>query len=328
MQAINAAALMAAMNDFDHRALDGRLLEVLAAVCEERSITRAAQRLDVTQSAVSHMLEKLRAIVGDPLFVKCGRGIVPTARAEALAERARALLQELRAFAAPERFDPARVHLTLTIAANDLQRDLLLPPLLARLRARAPGLALRVIASDVPTPELLRDPDCHLAVSPRPPTGDDIVQKRLFEDRYRVFYDAEARAAPRDAQEYLAAEHVTVMYPDRRALAIDRQLAERGVHRRFVAYVPGFAAIPPFLRATARLATLPAVLRAETMRGFACCEVPFECPPLPMYLIWHRRHQHDPLHRWVREELQALVAPALARADAAATTAASNLRGG
>lgn len=319
---------MARMSDFDFRDLDGRLLQALVAIIEEGSITRAARRLDLTQSAVSHLLDKLRAICGDPLFVKCGRGIAPTARAEALARRARALLEDLRAFATRQDFEPARWQDTITIAANELQRDLLLPPLLARLRARAPAVTLRVISSGVPSAELLRDPQCHLVISPRPPQAGDVLQKRLFEDQYRVFYDAAARDAPRDAQEYLAAEHVTVRYDSGGALALDDALLAQGVRRRFVVWVPGFAGVPPFLRATARLATLPGLLRAELLRDFASCEVPLHCPTLPMYMLWHVRYQHDPMHRWLREELQALVAPALARVQAAAATAARSSRAG
>ena len=95
------------LNPVDYSDLDGKLLQLLVAVVEEGSITRAAHRLGVTQSAVSHLLGKLRAIVDDPLVVKSGRGIVATARAEMLAVQARALLDEMRRFATADRFDPA-----------------------------------------------------------------------------------------------------------------------------------------------------------------------------------------------------------------------------
>jgi DNA-binding transcriptional LysR family regulator len=302
------------MSNFDHSDLDGHLLQLLLAVIEEGSITRAAQRLGVTQSAVSHLLDKLRAIVGDPLFVKSGRGIVPTAHAQALAGRARVLLDEMRAFAAAGSFDPGALSATITIAANDLQRDLLLPRFLARLRSQAPGLALRVIPSGAPGPELLREEHCQLIVTPRPPEASDILQKRLFEDRYRVFFDGESRAAPQGMDDYLAAEHVTVLYHPRRRLDIDEALAARGIERRLAVQVPAFSGIGPFLRGTTRLATLPGQLGHNLLRGFASAEPPLACPTMPMYLVWHLRHQHDPLHRWLRDELLAVVAPALADA--------------
>ena len=109
---------MGDMSRFDHSDLDGKLLQLLLAVIEEQSITRAAQRLGVTQSAVSHLLDKLRAIVGDPLFVRSGRGIVATVRAQALAVQARLLLDDLRRFTTAAAFDPATVSATASDAGS------------------------------------------------------------------------------------------------------------------------------------------------------------------------------------------------------------------
>ena len=289
------------MSNFDWSDLDARLLQLLVAVIEAGSITGAAQSLGVTQSAVSHQLDKLRAITGDALFVKSGRGIVATARAAGLA--ARELLRQPQGFAQSGAFDPARWKGTVTIAANDFQREVLLPTLAQRLREQAPGLALRIIPSDVPSLEMLRDGVCDLAISPRPPEGSDIVQKRLFEDRYMVYFDASVRTAPTTLQDYLAADHITVVYEPRRTLHLDRTLEARGLHRRFAVMVPGFGALPAFLRGSPLLATAPSLLAERFMAGFGSCEVPVPCPPLPMYLIWHRRHQDDAAHRWLRELL-------------------------
>lgn len=291
------------MSNFDWSDLDARLLQLLVAVVEAGSITGAAQALGVTQSAVSHQLDKLRAITGDALFVKSGRGIVATARAAGLAVQARELLRQLQGFAQSGAFDPARWKGTVTIAANDFQREVLLPTLAQRLREQAPGLALRIIPSDVPSLEMLRDGVCDLAISPRPPEGSDIVQKRLFEDRYMVYFDASVRTAPTTLQDYLAADHITVVYEPRRTLHLDRTLEARGLHRRFAVMVPGFGALPAFLRGSPLLATAPSLLAGRFMAGFGSCEVPVPCPPLPMYLIWHRRHQDDAAHRWLRELL-------------------------
>jgi DNA-binding transcriptional LysR family regulator len=311
---INARGQIPFMSQFDHLDIDGHLLQLLLAVIEEGSITRAAQRLDVTQSAVSHLLDKLRAIVGDPLFVKSGRGIVPTAQAQVLAARARALLDGLRDFSTAGRFDPATVTATGTVAANDMQRDLLLPAMLRFVRARAPGVTLRVIASDVPNPEMLREDHCQMVISPRPPEGSDILQKRLFEDGYCVFYDPAQRSAPATEEDYLAAEHVTVLYEPRRRLDVDEALIARGIKRRFAVEVPGFAGVGAFLAGSPFVATLPALLRAHLLRGFGVAAVPVPCPPLPMYLVWHLRHHDDPLHRWLRQQLEIVVAPSLAAA--------------
>lgn len=299
------------MNKFDWSDLDARLLRLLVAVVEAGSITGAAHSLGVTQSAVSHQLDKLRAITGDPLFVKSGRGIVATAHAETLAVQARELLRQLQNFAHAGAFEPARWRTTFTIAANDFQRDALLPMLAQRLRESAPGVSLRIIPSGVPSLEMLRDGGCELAISPRPPDGTDIMQKRLFEDRYRVFFDPAMRTAPRNKAEYLAADHITVLYEPRRQLDVDRQLAHQGLARRFTVTVPGFSGLPAFLLNSPLLATAPSLLAHSLLRGFGSAEVPIKpSPTLPMYLIWHARTQQDAAHRWMRQQIEAVV-PAL-----------------
>lgn len=291
------------MNQFNYADLDGHLLQLLVAVVEVGSITGAAQRLGVTQSAVSHLLDKLRVITGDALFVKSGRGIVATAHAEQLAVKARELLAAMEGFALVGPFDPARWRTTFTIAANDFQRDVLLPPLMAQLRQQAPGVVLRVIASNIPSLEMLRQEHCQLVISPRPPEGSDVMQKRLFEDSYRVFFDPSQREAPHTLADYLAAEHITVVYEPKRALDLDQWLAARGVKRQFKVMVPGMAALPAFVRGSQLLATAPSLLEQQLFKDLACAPVPLACPKLPMYMIWHRRYHDDSAHQWLREGL-------------------------
>ena len=295
------------MNKIDWLSLDARLLQLLVTVQEAGSVTGAAQRLGLTQSAVSHGLDRLRAIVGDPLFVKSGRGIVATAQAGLLAQRARHRLDELEAFSVAAGFEPARLNTCFTIAAHDLQRDLLLPPLLRRLREQAPGVTLRVIKSGAPGPALLRDEVCQLIITPRPPEGSDILQKRLFEDRYAVFYDPGQRAAPTSREAYLGADHVTVLYEPRRTLDIDQWMLAQGLERHFVASVPGMAALGSMLRGSDWLATAPSLLARHSLRGLAMAPVPLVTPPMPMYQVWHLRHHSDPVHQWLRSVLEQVV---------------------
>jgi DNA-binding transcriptional LysR family regulator len=107
-------------------------------------------------------------------------------------------------------------------------------------------------------------------------------------------------------EDYLAAEHVTVAYEPLRRLEIDQLLAAANIERRFVAYVPGFAGIPAFLRGSDYLATVPSLLRGDLLRDLASCDVPVPCPTMPMYLIWHLRYRHDPLQCWVREQVESI----------------------
>jgi DNA-binding transcriptional LysR family regulator len=294
------------MKNSDFLNLDGHLLRFLIHLTEEESLTKAAENLGVTQSAASHMLTRLRAIVGDPVVVKSGRGVVPTVHGRELADKARSLLDELRTFAFAVDVHPGQQSGQLTIAADDLQRDLLLPALLKRLKQQAPALTLRVIPSGIPTLDMFRTNQCLLAISPRPPVGTEIMQKRLFTDRYLVFFDASQRAAPASLDEYSAAEHVTVSYTSTQHLEIDRHLEDLGIARRFGVEVSSFAGIPAFIHGSDRLATLPSLLRDDLLKDLQYCELPLPSPPLPIYMIWHARYQHDPAHIWLRQQLDAV----------------------
>ncbi len=308
------------MSNFDHYDLDGRALRLFLAVLGTGSVTAAADELGVTQSAVSHALQKLRAIVRDPLFVKSGRGIVATAHAQALASRARDLLANMRDFSRGARFDPATAEIDLVVAANDLQRDLLLPGFALALEQEVKRLTLRVIPSDAPTADILREGLCDLLVTPFPPDGADILQRSLFRDEYVCFYDPARRAAPRSRADYLAARHVTVVYPDRTRLVFDTAMEKAGMSRDFAVAVASFSGVAAFLRGTDRLATLPRLLGPGLMRDFATAPVPGrpKGAELAMSLVWRRRDALDPAMTFVRN-LMVRHAAAAVRAARAAT---------
>lgn len=284
--------------------IDGRMLRTFLAVLETGSVTAAAERLGLTQSAVSHALERLRELLGDPLFVKSGRGIAATGRAEALAAPARQLLEDLERLGRRPQFAPQDTELSLTVAANDFQRDLLLPALQRRLTGRLKSLRLVVIPSRAPTAEMLREGHCDLMITPRPPEGSDILQKRLLTDRYVCFFDARERGAPATLEDYLAARHVTVAYEDGRRLEFDELLESRGLSRAIGVAVPNFGGIAPFLRGTDMLSSLPSLLRLGPLAGFGYAPVPLSTPEVSMYAVWHRRHHDDAAHVWVRAQLR------------------------
>ncbi|MCQ4159635.1 LysR family transcriptional regulator [Roseomonas sp. GC11] len=296
------------MNQIDALALDGHALRLFLAVLEEGSVTGAAARLGLSQSAASHGLIRLRALLGDPLFVKSGRGIVATPQARALAGPAQALLDGLQALTRPQHFAPETARLSITIAANDFQRDLLLPRFYARVAAAVAALTLKVVPSGAPSAALLRERGCDLIITPIPPSGTDILRRRLLLDRYACFYDPARRAAPRDAAEYLAARHITVVHPEGEALEFDKRLEAEGLARDIALRVPSFTGVAAFLRGGAMLATLPGLLRHAALSGFASVPVPLRLggepvDELPLYLAWHRRDQRDPRHAWLRAQM-------------------------
>ena len=309
IQKINDDVIINSMNENHQLSLDGNLIRIFLTVLEEGSVTAAAGRLELTQSAVSHALKRLNGLVGTPLFVKRGRGIMATAHAMALEPKARDLLQGLKSFAAKETFDPRTARWSLTIAANDLQRDLILPVFWRSLEAVAADVKLRVIPSEVPSVELLRAERCDLVLTPHPPQGGEAMQRQLFKDQYVCYYDASCRRAPKTMQEYLAADHATVVHPNGVPLQFDRMLGRLGLQRRIVVEAPSFAGVSAFLRGTKLLASMPRLLNSHVMRGFQMAPLPLKgdgarrAQVLSMYLVWHRRAHLDPAHQWLRQRL-------------------------
>ncbi|MEA1672141.1 LysR family transcriptional regulator [Nitrospirillum sp. BR 11163] len=300
------------LGGFDHLGVDGHLLRLFVTVYEEGSVSAAARRLDMAQSAVSHALNRLRRLVGDPLFVKSGRRIVATQHAERLVPQARLLMDGLKALTAGHGFDPTQGRLSWTVAANDFQRDLLLPRFYARVAGQLADFRLQVVPAGRPTNEMLREARCDLLISPTPPEGLDIIQKRLFDDRYVCVFDGARRAAPASAAAFLAGRHLTVVHPSADPLNFDKALEGLGIHRDVVVSVANFSGLAPFLRGTDLLACIPGRLHALELADFQTAPLPLDllaaAPPgtdvLRMYMAWHLRGQHDPAQAWLRGQLE------------------------
>lgn len=291
------------MKKTDFSDLDGRGLQLFLAVYEEGAVTRAAMRLSVTQSAVSHGLERLREILGDPLFVRSGRGIAPTPRAEALVEPARRLLASMKAMAEMEEFDPAEARGSFTISTNDNERETLLPPVFQQINRIAPGLVLNVVPNRLDLHETLRSGAVDLGITPLVPDGTDFVQQALYEDRMAVFYDASARAAPSDRESFLASRHALVSFAAHMTHPVDEALAAGGLSRQIVLKVPSIAAIGALLRGSDVVVTLPRRIGGSLLSGLAVCDCPVPVAPLSFRQVWHRRNHTAGLHRWIRRLL-------------------------
>lgn len=296
------------MNSIDTFNLDIRSLSTFIAVLDEGSVSRAAVRLGVSQSAVSHTLDRLRQALGDPLFVKSGRGIVSTRYAVQAAPHIRQILDDLHSLSSGPPFTPASAEFTFTIAANDYQRDLLLPGLLSVLRRDAPGIRLQVIPSGIPTAEMLRKDMCDLIISPHAPEATDIMQRGLMADRMVVFYDPGHRQAPDSLADYLKADHIGILFGVGEKTAFEDSLSARGLTRKTVVTVSNFSGLSGFLLGTDLLATAPERMSEHLLRDFATAPLPFDYKPFTMLMLWHKRNQNDPAHRWIRNHVNGVAA--------------------
>jgi len=295
------------MKDIDFLTLDGRTLRTFLTVLNESSISKAAERLEVTQSAVSHTLDKLRITLGDPLFVRSGRKIAPTERAIALREPVQKILDELKGLTDQRLFDPTIGQLDYVIAANDYQRDLIFPNLLEALGNENVEIYTRFIPSGLPAANMLRQDCCQFLITPYPPEGPDIYQVRLFEDKIVCFYDKNMRKPPETLQEFLESELIDVRFEDNQSALNSLSDSTGKKFQKPKVSVPNFNAVYLFLKNSKMLSVELSLMSKLGYQGLQYADLPFNSRHITMYLVWHRRNHTDPVHRWFRERIQKFI---------------------
>lgn len=292
------------MKEIDFHQLDGQILRTFLVILEESSVSRAAERLEVTQSAVSHTLAKLRTIFGDPLFVRSGQGLTPTETALSLRVPARDVLNRLKSLTDQRQFDPKSEAMHFVIAANDMQRDLVFPEIVRDTGRERIRLSLEQIPSGVPSVALLRDARCDLILTPLPPDAPDLIQQKLFSGMMMCFFDRDQTEPPGSVQAYLDADHVTVHFALGGAsdeVLIAPQLPHIPKPKITVS---NFAGIPSFIRGTKMLSTQLEYMRLSTLRELAVSPLPFDTEPVGIFMVWHERSNNDPAHKWLRERVR------------------------
>ncbi|MDE1179401.1 LysR family transcriptional regulator [Paraburkholderia sp.] len=284
--------------------IDLNLLKALDALLDERNVTRAAQRLSLTQPAVSAMLTRLRDSFGDPLFVRTQRGIVPTARALELEGPLKQILADVESMLQPPSFDPAVADMTLTIAATDYALQAVVVPFLSALRRHAPGLRTVVLpVQHERLYEQMQRGDIDLALITPETTPPDLHARRLFDERYVcVMRDGhpDARKKTLSLDRFCALDHALVSYNGGSLTGVtDDALTRIGRARRVTVSVTSFLVLPEILGSSDLIAVVPSRL-ATHASGLAVFEPPVEIPGFTKTVAWHERTHHAPGHRWAR----------------------------
>lgn len=290
------------------RRLDLNLVYVAEALYRHLNVSRAAEQLGVTQSAVSHALGKLRAHFGDPLFARVSRGVQPTETAQALRGAIEELAEQGRELARrPRAFEPARIQGRFTIGTTDYVEVLLVPRLLARLQREAPGLQLSVrpTGSGLPKTQLESgafDVACAGFYRQLP---EGFFQQKLFSDSFAVACRKGHPLArvPLTKERFLAADHALI--------TLEGDFKTTG-GRRLVYGSYSFTGMAWTLARTDLLLTAPRLLLEAYRERFPIriLDNPLPRPELEIRMIWHALTHHDPAKRWLRallkEELSAL----------------------
>ncbi len=287
-------------------AFDLNLLLAFDALWTERHVTRAARRIGLTQSAMSHALARLRAQLDDPLFQATPRGLAPTARAHVLAPAiGEALAMVRRAVEVDERFSPATLERTFTIGTTDYGEMVLLPRLFARLQREAPRVRLVVRPALGADERELLSGEHDLALGVAMPDGTGVRGEVLFHEGFVCLLRAGHPAArrPLTLQRFVELPHVLVSPQGRGDSAVDVALRERKLTRRLVLRVPHFLSAPLVIAESDAIITLPArVARAvAAQHRLAVRKPPLPLPGFSFSQFWHARNDEDAGHRWLRE---------------------------
>ncbi|MEX0305007.1 MAG: LysR family transcriptional regulator [Leisingera sp.] len=310
---IHSCSLIFSMKKYNFLDLDGHILRTFLAILENSSVSIAAEKLGVTQPAVSHTLSRLRKVLGDPLFVRSGQGLMPTETALALKEPVQKALDRLKALTDQRVFDPKAEDMKFVVAANDMQRDLVFPQLIREAWDEGIAVDFEFMPSGQPTVTMMRESRCQVALTPLPPDGPDIFQKPLFSGEMMCFYDADVRPPPKTWEEYCAADHLTVRFSGGGTsikVLTDVEAAQIRPHR---VAVPNFNAIPPFIKGTRLIATEMSLMQLHTLSSLSAAPLPFEGNIVTIYMVWHERSTNDPAHIWLRNRISEIAAQIPAR---------------
>lgn len=302
----------------DASGLDLSHLVALEALLTERHVTRAARRLGVAQSSLSHTLARLRASLGDPLLVRSGGSLVLTPRAEALAGPLASALAELRGLlrhAGP--FEPARCTRTFSLVCPDLLGTAL-PALLSLLEREAPSASLSVVAPSGDLGPALGHGGHDLALGAALEGGAGLVQRPLGVVHWCVLARRK-HPALRDGKltkaGFLRYPHVVVRTGNTSKNRVADLIAAAGLERTVRVTVPGFLVAPLLVAGTDHFFTAPREL-AEPLAhklGLVVLTPPIPMPALPVAAFWHERLAADPAHMWFRGRVIEVFGSTLAR---------------
>ncbi len=284
--------------------LDLNLLVTLDVLLDEGSVVGAAKRLNLSASAMSRSLARLREATGDPLLVRAGRGLVPTPRASDLRGRVRKVVVDAEAVLRPAlKLELRSLARTFVIRSTEGFAETFGPDLVARVAAEAPSVRLSFLAKVDKDSTPLRDGsvDLETGVIGRM-MGPEIRAVGLFRDRFvgvvrRGHRLSKGRITP---ERYAAARHVVVERRGLRATMVDEVLERMGLARNAVATVGGFGPAVALARGSDMVATVPEKHTAGLCDGMHRFKLPVPVEEFTISLFWHPRLDADPAHRWLR----------------------------
>ncbi len=303
------------MNEVHLGGFDLNLLVALDALLVEGSVTKAAARIGVTQSAASHALSRLRKLTGDELLVRTRDGMVPTIRAEAMRAPLRRALDELTGtLSSPRAFDPKTARVRVFIGTSDYTELVLLPGIMARLVREAPGVELRVLAVGHDPASELATGKLDFVIMPAQGAGDSqgVRARQLFSDRFVCIARRDhplAKKKTLSMSAFARAAHALVSPWGMEGGYVDDALARLGLQRKVSIAVPHFLVAPHIVASSDLLLTMAERVAEVVVEplGLAVLFPPreLELAGFTSSLFWHERTHEEPARRWLREVIVA-----------------------
>ncbi len=292
---------------------DLNLLVVFDAIMTEGSITRAADRLAMTQPAVSNAVSRMRTAWRDELFVKKGRNIQPTQRAVALWQQVQDPLKSLDQAIAPGGFEPETSQRIFRVSATDGVIDLVWPALRQVIEREAPGIAVHVLPYNIINGEaLLENAEVDMVLAVQGMLSSDSTNSQyLYDSTYRCAMRKGHPLAKPDLsiEEFAAADHLLVSLSGDTVGFTDRELAQQGLKRRIAMTLNHFHGIPPLLEASDLIAVVPTLVVEDAMVAgrLAVTHSPVTLQDSRLYAFWHRRQDRDEGLAWLLSVLNRLL---------------------
>ena len=283
---------------------DLNLLLALDVLLAEGSVAGAARRLQLSPSAMSRTLARLREVTADPLLVRAGRGLVPTPRAIELRAQVGALVEGANALLRPaDKLDLGRLQRRFTLRTSEGFVETFGPDLLARVEAEAPGVILQFLTKPDKDSAPLRDGEVDLETGVvDAQTAPEMRAAPLFEDQWVgvVRPDHDLAQGEITAERFAACGHVLVLRRGLHSRDIDEAVRAAGLERRIATVVNGFSAALALARDTQLVATVPERHTEGLRRGMFCFALPVGIAAFTLSMLWHPRMDGDLAHRWLR----------------------------
>lgn len=285
--------------------LDIKQLRIFQAIIREKSASKAASQLGLTQQAVSEQLKKLRDVFEDRLFLRKANGFIPTPRAEVLSVEIERVLKDFQALLTPNVFNPATITSTFVIAATDYAQQVVLPELIAKLRQEAPHLKLIVRDFEIDKlHELMESGKVNLAIAFPDYIPNNYPIINLFQEHHVCVASQQSTISNNTTSLAEIANYPSIIASPSRPNfkgSIDDWFHKFGLKRNVVISAPCFSIVPMYLDTTDTVAFLP----SRAIKGLGLKEIHLEHLPEPFDVIaaWHPRYNEDALHKWVISKL-------------------------